>query len=699
MTGVPSRVLLCEINRKNQADVAAALTDQNHTVDAVTDGHEALDAVAARSYDLVILAADIPSIDGYQVCRLIKESDRTRNVPVMIMSSDMDHMTRVRAIESGADEFLLLPLNRVELAARVLTLVRQKALQEKLERQIAENEAERAKLARKNTELRVLSEVARFVLSVKDQRKALRDMLTLIASEFEFGGCCLFSCDLQSWRVEAISESLPSELVGKLFPQVEILDSCRKQEKPIWVDDCARDARTPREFVQQFGVGIRSMISCPVSVRGETIGILLMVGKTTYNVDIGLLMTLSGQVALAMENIQLFTKLSDFNLNLQNQIGESTRALEELTQFNDSILQSIGSGIMTVDSNEIVTFLNRTGESILSTTSEEVVGQALSAILGSVPVSKVLSATSEDSIQGAELELRLPAGKRIYLGFRTNKRLTREGQEAGYIIHFRDISQVREMRETMYRMDRLVSLGMLTSGIAHEIRNPLAGIKTMAQALEKEMPADDHRTEYVQRIVKQINRLNDLLKSFFSYARPLKPNREYCDLRSIVGDITTLLKSRMVNENITIEEYYDPKIPRLYVDGNQIEQVLMNLFINALDSMKPYGVLTFSAVRKQRNIPPYFFDPRDVVEITVHDTGAGIKQEHLSAIFDPFFTTKPNGTGLGLSIVYRIIHEHHGHIEVQSELGKGTTFLICLPLTEKAMPTDSLETPAKAGES
>jgi signal transduction histidine kinase len=279
--------------------------------------------------------------------------------------------------------------------------------------------------------------------------------------------------------------------------------------------------------------------------------------------------------------------------------------------------------------------------------------------------------------------------REIYIGYTTTVRYDSEHRMVGFIISFRDITQIREMRQTIMRMDRLASSGVLTSAIAHEIRNPLAGIKTMAQVLEKEMKSDDHRMEYVQRIIKQINRLNELLKAFFTYARPVRPEKKPCDFRAIVKEIRELLHDRFEHDQIRIEEIYDPFLPQLFVDENQIQQVMINLMMNALDAMEKGGTLTVQAMLVRRNFPPKHHGEREVAEIRVSDTGKGIPKEQLRSIFDAFYTTKPNGIGLGLSIVYRIVEEHGGEILVESIEKKGTTFTLLLPLDETLEPVPS----------
>jgi len=263
--------------------------------------------------------------------------------------------------------------------------------------------------------------------------------------------------------------------------------------------------------------------------------------------------------------------------------------------------------------------------------------------------------------------------------------------KVGTIISFRDISQIKQMQIEVVRMDRLASLGVLASGIAHEVRNPLAGIKTMAQTLEEELDKNDSRQEYLARIIKQVNRLDKLLQALFSYAKPREPVRMKHQLSEIIKEVDVLLDERLKKSNLQYQKIFDPNLVPVYVDFHQIQQVFINLYMNALDAMPDGGILELSARTVETII--YTRDrrkrsfinqnkPGRYVEVKVRDTGVGIKPDQLNIIFDPFFTTKPQGTGLGLSIVYRIIEEHGGDIRVDSKVGEGTTFTLLLPTEE-----------------
>jgi two-component system sensor histidine kinase HydH len=231
------------------------------------------------------------------------------------------------------------------------------------------------------------------------------------------------------------------------------------------------------------------------------------------------------------------------------------------------------------------------------------------------------------------------------------------------------------MQEELLRMDRFLSLGEVSMGIAHEIRNPLAGIRITAQALEEEVGENESLREYVSRIISEIDRLNDLLKAFFSFAKPQRPQLSPCLLPKLIDDVLFLVKKDLETHRIQVEQDHAEDLPTAYLDENQMKQVILNLFLNSIHAISRNGLLSVStSVLTQRGRPE--------VLISVSDTGKGIPREHQTKIFDPFFTTKARGLGLGLSVSYRIVKRHGGNIRVQSEPGKGTSFFIHLPLTD-----------------
>ncbi|MBL7960684.1 response regulator [bacterium] len=684
-----SKILICDPSPKSEMMLLTILESNDYEVEKAMDGHEVLDKAKSLNYDLVLVASDMSGIDGFQVCRLLKESERTRHIPAMLLSELPDQAARTNAIEAGADEYIPKPFNRVELLTRVVTLLRIKHLHDRLERLIEEKEAEKKKLAEKNHELKILSEIARIVISIKDQRKVLTEILNNIRDAFKVYGCCLVIHKDGEWILDTCSSNMNQEqFIQTILPARPVYDFVSHSEKSIIINSTKEDDRFPDACTVLNQMNVFTVLCSPVFIRGRLIGVLQVYNKTdksefTSN-DLAVLMTLCGQVALAIENLQLFNKLSDFNKNLQEQIAAATHALVDLKNFNESILQNISSGLITTDISGKILFTNHACTTILEYSESDLLDRHMNDIFGNESAAAMMKPVFDQDNMPVSAESRvMTKNKRdIYLGFTTTVRYDADHRMLGYIVSLRDITQIREMRQTIMRMDRLASSGVLTSAIAHEIRNPLAGIKTMAQALEKEMKADDHRMEYVQRIIKQINRLNELLKAFFTYARPVRPEKKQCDFRLIVKEIKELIKGRCETEKISIVELYDPFLPNVFIDENQIQQVMINLMVNALDAMGKGGKLTIEALLTRRSLPPKFHDERDVIEIRVSDTGKGVPREQLKSIFDAFYTTKPNGIGLGLSIVYRIVEEHGGEILVESVEKKGTTFTVLLPLHE-----------------
>ncbi len=362
-------------------------------------------------------------------------------------------------------------------------------------------------------------------------------------------------------------------------------------------------------------------------------------------------------------------------------IQHLTRELEDVRNFTESIIQSIGSGIIITEMNDYITYINRAGERMLGYSKEEVIGKPLSLFGLKEKQSAVPSFLNnpDDLDTRKEGWMKKKDLTEFPVGFTVNNHLSIRGEKIGKIVVFRDLTNVYKMQEEILRMDRLVSLGKLSSGIAHELRNPLAGIKTTAQALSEEMAGDDSKREYLNRITKEIDRLNDLLKTFFSFAKPQNLNLVYCDIKDIINEIIPFLIKEIADKGIRFVETYHPQLSKVKVDKTQMHQVFLNLFLNAIQAMPNGGELRIQA--SPLISPSSAGSKQSFIKVVISDSGRGIPPHIIHKIFDPFFTTKPKGIGLGLSITYQIIKKHGGTIKVDSQWEKGTSFVINLPET------------------
>lgn len=238
--------------------------------------------------------------------------------------------------------------------------------------------------------------------------------------------------------------------------------------------------------------------------------------------------------------------------------------------------------------------------------------------------------------------------------------------------------------QQMERAAKLASLGEIISGIAHEIKNPLAGISCAVQVFNSELANDDSRKPVITEVLNQVKRLDRIVKDLLSYAKPKTPVFVPSKIQDVLEKTLFFVYSKAKNQHIAIDNQVSKELPDILMDPDQMQQVFMNIIINAIQSMPNGGILTISVSRKSRQEVedsikrPIQGDP--ILTIRIQDTGSGISPEDLPYIFEPFFTKKTKGTGLGLSISRKIVQDHGGDITVESEVGKGSAFTVYLPM-------------------
>jgi two-component system NtrC family sensor kinase len=226
------------------------------------------------------------------------------------------------------------------------------------------------------------------------------------------------------------------------------------------------------------------------------------------------------------------------------------------------------------------------------------------------------------------------------------------------------------------KSERLASVGRLAAGIAHEINNPLGGILLFSRLLLRSCQSDGVERENLERIVNDATRCQDIVQGLLDFSRQREPTTEPLNLNDVVQKGTSLLENQAIFHNINMVKHLQPDLPPARADAAQMQQVFVNIIMNAAEAMEGEGTLTIST----RSLPA---DRH--VEVSFTDTGCGIPEESLGHLFEPFFTTKEvgRGTGLGLSVSHGIVESHGGTIRVTSRIGEGTTFVVCLPLAEE----------------
>jgi len=259
------------------------------------------------------------------------------------------------------------------------------------------------------------------------------------------------------------------------------------------------------------------------------------------------------------------------------------------------------------------------------------------------------------------------------------------GELLGALMVVTDITAVKRLELQIRRSDRLASLGTLSAGMAHEIKNPLVSIKTFAQLLPERYHESDFRETFSSLIVHEIDRIDSLVNQLLRFARPAKPLLRPMHVHEVLEKTLQLVQHRLYQKEIKLNRTLEASLDTIRADSDQMEQVFLNFFLNAMDAMKRGGELTVETEIRTgdslvTHLLPESENRHEALCISIRDTGEGIKKEDIARVFDPFFTTKDFGTGLGLSVVHGIIEEHGGQIEVESEVAKGTAFHIFLPL-------------------
>ena len=376
------------------------------------------------------------------------------------------------------------------------------------------------------------------------------------------------------------------------------------------------------------------------------------------------------------------TKKNEFGIlgNYFNKMLEKLdeRFLEITTakNFLNNILESMDEGVVTVDMEMRIKTFNKRAEEITGFKEEEVKGLECYDIFrtnlchAGCPCERIRE-TGKTTFD-YEANILSKDNKVIPVSVIASPIKNSDGVIIGTMKVFRDTSELVNLQKQLIQSEKLASVGRLAAGVGHEVNNPLTGILTYGHFLSKRANEKDFVKEYSEKIVNETMRCRKIIRRLLDFARQTEPEKELADINKIVKDTLALIENQASLQNIKIVTEFNEQLPMIMVDSNQIQEVFTNIILNALDAMPDGGFLTIS----DRAVDGRF------IEINFIDTGCGIPVEDLDRLFDPFFTTKKvgEGTGLGLSVSYGIIEKHNGAIEVQSEVGNGSTFVVKLPV-------------------
>ncbi|NJD91801.1 MAG: PAS domain S-box protein [Geobacter sp.] len=359
---------------------------------------------------------------------------------------------------------------------------------------------------------------------------------------------------------------------------------------------------------------------------------------------------------------------------------------ENLPEFYANVIDSVGDGVIVLDSQGMITLMNPVAEELAGVSRRISKGQAFATLFRTDPdlvemVQK--SSASGMSISDYENITLKRGGRSVPLSVTASPLLMADGARAGTIILLRDLTNIRDLEEAVRKGDRLSTLGTLAAGLAHEIKNPLGGIRGAAQLLEMEITEDDELRECTRVILKEVQRVNRIVEELLDLSSPRSLTLTAVNLHKILAHVVFLQQQAVEGRAITFQRHLDPSIPPIMADEGRLTQLFLNLIKNAVEAVEDSGIVEISS----RIVSDYSMTQKGerrsrMIAIEVSDNGAGIPDEEMAQLFTPFYTTKERGTGLGLAICQKIVAEHRGMIRGDTEVGKGTVFTILLPLVQ-----------------
>ena len=407
----------------------------------------------------------------------------------------------------------------------------------------------------------------------------------------------------------------------------------------------------------------------PCSVRGRTIAYLGVsrteTGEFLSSDDVELLLTLANYVGIAIENTNLYRSLK-----------EKADEYERLKEFSENIVESINVGVLAADLDDRVESWNTQMERLSGIGRADALGRRLAELFPAALVEQLDRTRGEMRIQHLDKFTLDSSHGEATVNIAIAPLVSRELEQIGRLVIFDDITARAELERRLVQADKLSSIGLLAAGVAHEVNTPLAVISSYAQMLTKQVAGDEQKSRMLEKISRQTFRASEIVNSLLNFSRTWTSDLAEVQVNAVIGETLALLEHQLRKAGVEVHANLHEDLEPIKGNQGKLQQVFLNLFLNARDAMEPAGVLRVETRRSDKGI-----------EVDVTDTGHGIAPEHIGRIYDPFFTTKgvKKGTGLGLSVTYGIIQEHGGAIEVVSKPGEGTCFHLEFPVVRKAV--------------
>jgi signal transduction histidine kinase len=476
---------------------------------------------------------------------------------------------------------------------------------------------------------------------------------------------------------------LPESTPVHIISGSPLAKGLRLRSSPLVLDTLKRRRLSPlmAESVESLE-RLQAEAAVGIYFKGRLNGIMLLgprlSGRFYGAAEEEALQIVCNEFAVSLENAKLFTETSNSRI------------------YNDILLDSLGSGVVAADRDHNITTFNRDAARLLRMPSSRLVGRSVDALPDALARTLKETLATGQRCQSEDISIVLETGDRVHLRIAASVFNSHTGETSGALIVFHDVTNLKGLQDQIRRSDRLASMGTLSAGMAHEIKNPLVTIKTFTQLLPERYSDHDFRENFVSLVSQEVKRIDSLVNQLLTFSRPSKPELAPMRMHSVLDESLNLVQQQFTNRKVSIERDYRCKDDGVMGDADLLSQAFVNFFLNAEDAMETGGVLhvTTSIVQNRHSVLRRNGNGNGngvgngnghhrgaTMVIRIQDTGCGIGDDDLDRIFDPFFTTKSDGTGLGLAVAHGIIEEQGGAISVESRRGDGTAFVIDFPMS------------------
>ncbi len=651
---------------------------------SATSGHEALALTLYHDFSLILLDVMMPEMNGYEVAELLKKDDRTAEIPIIFITAmDKSDAQELKAYGKGAVDFIYKPINEIMLSSKIKIYLDLYRLQHYVETVLHEQKAGKAKIL-------IVDDIPANLLALSQILKKLDAEIIEAGS----GNEALTSCLYDDFALIILDVQMP-EMNG--YEVAEILKSDERTENIPIIFVTAIDRDSAKE-IKGYGTGAVDFIFKPFNE-------FILISKVRIFLE--MYQIKHGLEQLVLERTR---ELEIQNEKLKKQIeknGRTTAELENARSYLASMFNSIKSSMISVDSNANIVDLNTDAHRISGVSSQESQGKPIGTVF---PWFSDLSADVMKAMETgqpvAKNRIKVQIGNHLTVNDFSVFPLDNKGGQ-GAVIRIDDVTERARIDEMMIQNEKMLSIGGLAAGMAHEINNPLAGIIQSIQVMKNRMRKDTFinrsvaeecgttfemlKTYMEKRDVFQMmdgivgcgQRAAQIVENILSFSHKSEGQTTREDINKLLDSTIELagneynLKKSFDFRKIEIQRQYAPDLPLVACQKSKIQQTMLNLLTNGAHALAENRDIEGKTSRFRLSTK----SEKDMVCFEIEDNGPGLPENIRKRIFEPFFTTKQSGTGLGLSISYFIItEEHKGTMEVESSPGKGTKFLIRLPI-------------------